>query len=123
MRYMHYNVLNYGNAINKPAKKISWLFTVVNHVQPDLLSVNEMFSDSTLRDSLLLGVLGPGWEKTPFSNLGGQTQTNTLFYRSSVFRLRSQTVVSFALRDIVAYRLQNTWIPSPGRTTPSSLPP
>ena len=105
MRFMHYNLLNYGNSANRAFVKNPRLQTIFQHVQPDLLSVNEMLSDSTLRDSLLFA-LGPGWAKTNYSNLGGQTQTNHLFYKPTQFSFRGQTVISHALRDIIAYRLQ-----------------
>lgn len=104
VRYLHYNLLNYGNSANRPAVKNPRLTTILQYVQPDIVSCNEILSDSTLRDSLLT-VLGSGWSKTPYSNQGGQTQTNTLFFRTSLFQLRSQTVISSTLRDIISYRL------------------
>lgn len=105
VRFIHYNLLNYGNSANRAYVKNPRLQTIFQHVQPDLLTVNEMLSDSTLRDSLLVA-LGPGWAKTAYSNLGGQTQVNSLFYKPAQFFFRGQTVISHALRDIIAYRLQ-----------------
>lgn len=105
LRYVHYNVLNYGNSANRASVKKPRLTTILQHVQADIILFNEIFSDSTLWDSLLL-VLGNGWNKTAYSNQGGQTQTNTLFLRSSVFQLKSQSVISSSLRDIIGYHLQ-----------------
>ncbi len=101
---MQYNLLNYGNAANPPGYKNARLSTIVHHVDPDVLGVNEVFSQPRLLDSILQ-VLGPGWEHSTYSNCGGQAQTNALFYRTSLFTLRGQTVIDSSLRDIIAYHL------------------
>ena len=102
---MQYNLLNYGNSANPPGYKNARLATIAAHVQPDVLGVNEVFSNPALLDSILTA-LGPGWAHAAFSNMGNETQTNGLFYKTSTFLLRSQAVVSNTLRDIIAYRLQ-----------------
>ena len=105
VRIMVYNLLNYGNGANPPHYKNARLSTIVQHVQPDVIGVNEVFSQPALLDSILLA-LGSGWSHGDYSNAGSETQTNSLFFRSGVFNLRSQRVISSVLRDIIAYRLQ-----------------
>jgi endonuclease/exonuclease/phosphatase family metal-dependent hydrolase len=105
VRVMTYNLLNYGNSANRAYIKNPRLATILSFAQPDVLSVNEMFNQASLQDSLL-SVLGTGWEKAPFLNPSNQTQVSTLFFKSRLFRLRDYTVISSQLRAIVAYRLQ-----------------
>lgn len=105
VRVMQYNLLNYGNSANSPYYKNARLATIVQYARPDVLGVNEVFSQPALLDSIL-AALGPGWAHAAYSNAGGETQTNSLFYKSSTFLLHSQTLVSSNLRDIIAYRLQ-----------------
>lgn len=102
---MQYNLLNYGNSANPPGYKNARLATITGYAQADILGVNEVFSQPALLDSILTA-LGSGWTHAAYSNAGSETQTNSLFYKTSTFLLRSQAVVSSGLRDIIAYRLQ-----------------
>ena len=106
VRIAQYNLLNYGNSANQPAYKDPRLSTILQHIDPDILGVNEVFSDSTLLDRLRDSVLGPDWKRGSFYNTAGQTQVSALFWRSSLFTLRSTTLITAQTRDIVAYQLR-----------------
>lgn len=105
VRLMHYNLLNYGDNVNPVAYKNSHLSTIIQHVQPDIFSANEIGNNSIFIQNIATGALGTDWEHGSFVNTGGQPQVNMLFWRKSLLGLRSQQSISSQLRDIMAYHL------------------
>lgn len=115
---MQYNLLNYGNSANLPDYKDPRFKTILNFVQPDVLGINELLSDSSLITRITDSVLGTSWAHATYSNTNGETQINMLFWKKSLFTLRNEELLCNILRDIVAYRLSyNDTITAPHDTT------
>lgn len=105
VRVMVYNLLNYGNNANPYASKDPRLTTILQHVQPDILGVNEVANNPAHTQNILTNVLGTGWSKGTFINTNNEVQTNMLFWKSNIFGLKSEQSICSNLRDIIAYKL------------------
>ncbi len=98
---MTYNILNYpgtdSNIRNPEFKKI------VDAVQPDILVVQEILSQSGV-DEFLTDVLDANkYNAGTFIN--GTDTDNAIFYYDSLFSFLTNTVISTALRDINQFKL------------------
>jgi hypothetical protein len=107
LRHMHYNITLYGNpfgcvdAQNDPALKDIWFNTVVDHVQPDIITVNEMRDQDFWADRLLEESLNTSgveeWERAELMDgFSGQSILNACYYRSDRFVLHYQEAIYFA---------------------------
>ncbi len=105
IRVMGYNLLNYGASNNTTSYKNPRLSTILDHIQPDILGVNELVSSPVYALSILEQVLGQDWEKGAFQSSGYQSLTSTVFWKSTKFSLKRQVRISQNVRDITAYRL------------------
>ena len=95
---MTYNLLNYGNTTtyctssnNNIGTKDQYLKTILNHVNPDILVVNEMGCNSVYAKRILTNCLNMGTEKYKagalFSRISGQDICNLIFYNSELFSI------------------------------------
>lgn len=105
IRFMQYNLLTYGNPSNPTSYKDTRLKTIVNYIHPDIISVNEIYRNSSLSQNILDNVLGSNWAKGTYTNTNNEIQTNMLFWRSDKLGFAGQHVISSTLRDIIAFKL------------------
>jgi len=113
---MTYNVLHYGNITsycttsnNNLSDKHQYLKEIIGHYQPDIVGFNELAANSYLHSILLDTVLNKAgstiYNKTQYSNAAGGNITNSLYYNSAKFELKSQAVLNSLMRDIILYQL------------------
>lgn len=108
IRVMQYNVLRYGQSGQEPAVKNPLLSTILNHVQPDIVGVNEVNTSADYAQTMLSGAFNINgvthWKRGKLS-LAGQDKSlaNTVFYNADKFTLLKQDTVSVVQREITAY--------------------
>lgn len=113
---MQYNVLNYGNYTsyctsdnNNHEQKDIYLRTILNYVNPDIFTVNEMSQYEFYHSRILTEVLNTDgkdyYNKAEITNIAGSYIINNLFYDSRKFILHSQFVAQSYVRDINVYKL------------------
>lgn len=108
IRIMQYNVLRYGQSGQEPAIKNPLMITILNHVQPDIVGVNEINTSADYGATLLSGAFNVNgityWKKGKLS-LAGQDKSlaNNIYYNSEKFTLLKQDTVSTIQREITAY--------------------
>ncbi len=101
LKVMNYNLLNYSNA-----SRDQYYRTVLRHVKPDVLVVQEMISQSMVDNFLsnVLNVVFPGeFAKGMF--VDGNDTDNAIFYKPSKFAFISNIPLRTALRDISEFTL------------------
>ncbi len=102
-RIMYYNILNYPGST---PERVSYFRTINQFVKPDILLVNELWSDDGAMTLLNQGlnVFGEDrFDKAIFTN--GPDSDNMLFYDSTLFTFYSQDTIQTALRLINEYVL------------------
>lgn len=115
IRVMHYNLLNYGNYYgdcnslnNNVTQKNQSLKTVVDFIQPDILSVNEISEDPFYHNLLLASVFNTNgithFKRGYPPNLAYAPIMNGIFYNSQVLTLLSNVAVETNYRDIDIFR-------------------
>ncbi len=113
---MQYNMLNYGNYTsyctsdnNNHEQKDIYLRTILNYVNPDIFTVNEMSEYEFYHNRILTEVLNTDgkvyYNKAEITNIAGSYIINNLFYDSRKFVLHSQYVAQSYVRDINVYKL------------------
>ncbi len=113
---MVYNLLYYGEYTsfctrqNNPIDaKDQHLRTIVNHVQPDIIAVNEMGRDQHNVSRILSNVLNFDsnirYRSASFTNTAGSSIVNMLFFREDRLALKSEAVIANHIRDINLYSL------------------
>lgn len=113
---MQYNLLYYGEPTsfctldnNNIEQKDPYLRTILDVVQPDIFTVNELSNDLSVHQHLLdenLNINGTNdYQKANLSNLAGSNIVNMLFFKSSKLRLKNQYTAQTLVRDIDVYEL------------------
>lgn len=108
IRIMQYNVLRYGQSGQEPAIKNPLMINILNHVQPDIVGVNELNTSADYGATLLSGAFNVNgvtyWKKGKLS-LAGQDKSlaNNIYYNSDKFTLLKQDTVSTIQREVTAY--------------------
>ncbi len=115
--YMQYNLLNYGNFTsyctitnNSQDDKDEYLRTILDHIRPDILAVNEVGRSSSNATRLLNGVLndnnyGVTYKRADISNYASSYLINVFFYNPEKVEMESQSVAQTYIRDINHYRM------------------
>lgn len=108
IRVMQYNLFRYGESGKEPSVKNPLLSTIVNHIQPDLIGVNELSATADYASTVLSGALNINgetkWRRGSLSKAGAdKSLTNTVFYNSKKFILLKQDTVSTIQREITAF--------------------
>lgn len=107
-KVMVYNLLQYPNASNYTTKN-TYLDTIVSHVRPTILGVNELNPPATNADNLLNLVLKPRlgatYTRAAWSATSGSPVANMLFYDSAYFRMKAQYSIAAPVREANAYVL------------------
>lgn len=114
LQIMQYNLLNYGNyyndcttSTNNVAKKNTYLRTIVGHVKPDILCVNEMSGQTQYHQMLLNEVLnkqGNKYRKASCLNAGAYL-VNMMYYNADKLVLYKQEIIQSIVRPIDVYTL------------------
>lgn len=113
---MQYNLLYYGeynsfctyqnNSINA---KDSNLKVIVDHVQPDILGVNEIGAGEAITQRILNNVLNVDeperYARATFTNRSNASITNMLYFDQQKFILHDQKAIVNIIRDINIYTL------------------
>ncbi len=113
---MHYNLLAYGNftsyctsSNNNPNQKDTYIKTIVNHVKPDIFTVNEISSSSTYQSRLLNNALNVDgvtkYKRASVSNVAGSDIVNMIYYNSEKLTLKQSHVAQSDVRDIDIFEL------------------
>ncbi len=103
LKVMNWNLLNYADG-----GRDQYYRTVIRHVKPDVLVVEEMTSQAMVDAffNSVINVVFPGqFSKSPFVN--GPDTDNELYYKTAKFSFISNTPVHTALRDISEFKLYN----------------
>lgn len=122
IRIMHYNLLMYGNDFggcnssnNNINDKNGYLRTIVDHVKPDIITVNEIYKDPYYHDLILDSVLNINgvdyFARGNPPNLSNGYTLNEVYYNSQKFTLESNYAVATSVRDIdifgMSYKVSN----------------
>ena len=124
---MTYNVLFYGantsfctTGNNNLQIKNGHLRTVVSHVQPDIIGVQEMANNVGTTLGFLNEILNFGgvnrWTRANFMNTTTSNILSILYYDVTKFGMAEQQPIQTSLRDIMYYRLYYRDIPPTGDT-------
>ena len=117
IRMMQYNLMYYTTSVPSDCdasgdylnNKDSALKTIIQYVQPDILCVNEIGSQSTYVTRILNNVLNSEgvdyYANCPLTNFSGGSIANMLFYDSRKLAFNSYFYITTSYRDINAYRL------------------
>ena len=98
IRVMSYNILNYNGSARS-----SYLNAVVNSVDPDVIIVQEMLSQTGV-DSFLAIVLNNEYATIKFNN--GRDTDNHIFYKNEKVVFINDEYLSTSLRDIAEYEVR-----------------
>ncbi len=124
---MTYNLLYYGantsfctTGNNNLFTKNGHFRTIIQHVQPDILGVQEMSSNVGTTLGFLNDVLNTNgvtrWARANFMNTTTSNIICILYYDATKFGITRQQPIVTPLRDIVYYRLYYKQIPPAGDT-------
>lgn len=122
IRIMHYNLLMYGNDFggcnssnNNVNDKNGYLRTIVDHVKPDIITVNEIYKDPYYHDLILDSVLNINgvdyFARGNPQNLSNGYTLNEVYYNTQKFTLESNYAIATNVRDIdifgMSYKVSN----------------
>lgn len=116
IQIMHYNTLYYGNTTsyctstnNAVDMKNENLKIILNHVKPDILTVNEMSGNPIFQDSLLNNALNVDGEtkykRGTLTNTTNNDLVNMLYYNSEKLTLLKQDVIPTTIRPTDVFTL------------------
>jgi len=116
LQLMQYNLLNYGNYTsycttgnNGVNMKNDHLQTIIQHIKPDILTVNEISENEIYHDILLNEVLNTNgvthFKRATSTNAADSYLVNMLYYNSEKVSLYSEGIVHSMVRDINVYTL------------------
>jgi hypothetical protein len=125
LRVMQYNLTNYGNnafgcttATNGVAKKDSLMRIIFDFAKPDLIGVNEVFTNPTYSQRILqldLNINGvTTWAKATSNWTNGSDLMNAFFYNTTKVGLKAQYKINTIIRLVDHYRMYVQ--PQPGQT-------
>lgn len=116
LRIMHYNLMQYSlnasGCMHDLSAKDNALRTILNYVQPDILTVNEVGKDVKYTQRILdncLNVNGVNsWVHGKLTSVsGGEASlfSNMIFYNKDKFTMHSSYCIPNAVRDFNVYKL------------------
>lgn len=111
LRFMHYNLLNYGNnygdcnsSNNNVDDKNEYLKVLVDYLNPDVLTVNEIDDGDYYHDHLLDNVFNVNgnthFKRVNPPNIGYSPIMNEIYYNSEKLKLLSNVAIETNYRDI-----------------------
>jgi len=116
---MQYNLLEYGNynsafagcyeSTNNTQDKDECIRTILDHVRPDIFTVNEFGATQAILDDFMRHNLNysgiTSWKTDNIVNYAGSNIINHIFYNSDKMELQRHAVIRTSVRDIDAYEL------------------
>ncbi|RLD43564.1 MAG: hypothetical protein DRI86_09725 [Bacteroidetes bacterium] len=115
IKIMQYNLLNYGNITsyctvtnNNMADKEVYLREIINYVQPDIFTVNEIAANTYVTGRLLDSVMNyqsNTYGKSDYVKTNGSDLVNMLYYNKSKFTYIGSESLQNEVRDIALYKL------------------
>ena len=116
IRLMHYNLLNYGintggcnNSNNNVNDKNDNLLTIMDYLNPHVLTVNEINCSVQTYDKLLTGCLdeymSDMFERVDKTCPSSSDLSNMIYFRKDIFGFHSQYVIPTNVRDINVVKL------------------
>ncbi len=116
LKVMHYNLLYYGvvtswctNNNNNVDDKNIHLRTILDEVQPDIFTVNEISANQIVQNDLMQNTLNVDgkdyYQKAVVSNQAGSSIVNMLYYDSRKLKLKQQYTAQQYVRDVDVYEL------------------
>jgi endonuclease/exonuclease/phosphatase family metal-dependent hydrolase len=116
LQIMQYNLLHYGNnfsdcnsSTNNVNEKNQYLQTIIDHVKPDIFTVNELADEITYHQMILNQVLNINGEdkyrKAVSFNFSQSEIVNQMYYNNEKLAMFQQDVVQSLYRDIDVYTL------------------
>lgn len=117
IRQMHYNLMQYStypygdctSTNNSLDKKDSLLKIILNHANPDIITVNEITNTQAHVDRILQNVLNTEgvnyWKSGQLTSLSGGTLANMIYYDSRKLTMHSYYIVQTSVRDINIYKM------------------
>jgi len=113
---VQYNLLNYGNYTsycttgnNNINDKDNYLKEIINYLQPDIFSVNEISKSEAIHQHLLDMVLNTGgvnyYRKADFLSVANSYLVNMLYYNGNKLVLHSHYIAQSYVRDVDVYKL------------------
>jgi endonuclease/exonuclease/phosphatase family metal-dependent hydrolase len=117
IRMMQYNLLYYteqtiygcNQTTNNLNTKDAALRTIIDYVEPDVLTVNEIGSNVSYADRIVNNVLNTngrhGYQHCPLTNYSGGSIANMLFYNSTKLAYHSHFYITTVNRDINGYKM------------------
>jgi endonuclease/exonuclease/phosphatase family metal-dependent hydrolase len=109
---MHQNILNYGyttyycpTTINSTSIKNPYLKTIIDYIEPDVFTVNEIKSDNSVADNLLDNVMNTsGRDYYARVYKTGSGLSNMVYYDTRKLVYESQTTINTTTRITDLYR-------------------
>ena len=116
LRVVQYNLLNYGNytsyctsSNNNINTKDEYLKKIIDYLQPDIFSVNEISQSESIQQHLLDQVLNTGgvthYRKANFLHEAYSYLANMLYYNNDKLALQAHTIAQSYVRDVDVYKL------------------
>lgn len=115
LTFLQYNLLNYGNYTsyctednNPVSAKDDYIQTIVDYIQPDVFTVNEVTGSQAMHQHLLDVGVNAGGDKYRMANFIYQASpylVNLLFYNHEKLALHSHVIAQSLIRDIDVYTL------------------
>lgn len=116
---MQYNLCYYGNfnssyancneSTNSTELKNECIRKIVGHIQPDIITVNEMGATQALINSFMdknLNINGiTYWKTSNMINYASSNIINSIYYNSQKLALKKHDVIRTSVRDIDVYEL------------------
>ena len=116
LKVMQYNLLNYGNVTdwcttdnNDFHDKEPLLHEIIQYIQPDIFTVNELGNVTYVHQRILDSVMNKNsakqYGKADYVNTNGSDLVNMLYYNTDKLVYVSAESVQNEVRDIVLYRM------------------
>jgi len=99
IKFMTYNLLNFTES---SSNRTAYFKTVVDYVNPDILVVQEMVSQTSV-NLFYNQVLNASWSKGVF--IDGPDTDNAIFFKSEIFTFAGHTAIPTALRNISQFTM------------------
>lgn len=99
IKFMTYNLLNFTES---SSNRTPYFKTIIDHVNPDILVVQEVISQASL-NIFYNQVLNTSWSKGVF--IDGPDTDNAIFFKSELFTFAGNTAIPTALRNISEFKM------------------
>ncbi|MEM7375001.1 MAG: T9SS type A sorting domain-containing protein [Bacteroidota bacterium] len=121
VKIMHYNLLSFGQPCGSisTTDKYNWLGEILEHAQPDIMTVNELGPNVVLGNGIIQLSFDytSGISQGDLTNEAGSNFVNQIFYRNDKFGYAGVEIINGIVRDINVYKLYPLASAQPGGDT------